>query len=55
MSGGTASPTRVLTNLARHPSMLPELLRLAKDTKWAAEQLGLALGELLTLTLPWDL
>jgi hypothetical protein len=31
--------------------MLPELLRLARDTKLAARQLGLALGELLTLTL----
>jgi len=41
--------------LARRPGILPELLRLARDTKRASEQLGLALGELLTLTLPWDL
>ena len=55
LSGGSASPWRVLLALARRPGMLPELLRLARDTKRAAQQLGLALGELLTLTLPWDL
>jgi adenosylhomocysteine nucleosidase len=55
LSGGAASPFRVLRTLLRHPSMLPELLRLARDTKRASEQLGLALGELLTLTLPWEL
>jgi adenosylhomocysteine nucleosidase len=55
LSGGTASPMRVLKTLGRHPGMLPEMIRLARDTRHAAEQLGLALGELLTLTLPWDL
>ena len=55
LRGGTVSPWRVLTALARRPALLPELLRLARDTKRASEQLGLALGELLTLTLPWDL
>jgi adenosylhomocysteine nucleosidase len=55
LSGANASPWRVLMALARRPGMLPELLRLARDTKRASEQLGLALGELLTLTLPWDL
>lgn len=55
LQGGVASPPRVIGGLARHPSLLFELLRLARDTKKAAEQLGLALGELLTLTLPWDL
>jgi adenosylhomocysteine nucleosidase len=55
LSGGAVSPFRVLRTLLRHPSMLPELMRLAKDTKRASEQLGLALGELLTLTLPWEL
>jgi len=55
LQGGAASPTRVLGTLARRPGMLPELLRLARDTGRASEQLGLALGELLTLTLPWEL
>ena len=55
LSGSTASGWRVLMALARRPGILPELLRLARDTKRASEQLGLALGELLTLTLPWDL
>ena len=55
LSGGAVSPWRLLTALARRPRMSPELLRLARDTKRASEQLGLALGELLTLTLPWDL
>jgi adenosylhomocysteine nucleosidase len=54
LSGGSASPWRVLMTLARRPGMLPELLRLARDTKRASRQLGLALGELLTLTLPVD-
>ena len=55
LSGSAASPWRLVKALARHPGMLPELLRLARDTKRASEQVGLALGELLTLTLPWDL
>ena len=54
LSGGAASPWRVVQALARRPSMLPELMRLARDTRRASEQLGLALGELLTLTLPWQ-
>jgi hypothetical protein len=41
--------------LARKPSMFRELRRLARDTKQASTQLGKSLGELLTLTLPWDL
>ena len=49
LSGGTASPWRVLMALARRPGMLPELLRLARDTKRASEELGLALGELLKM------
>lgn len=53
LSGGSASPWRLVKALARNPGLLPELLRLARDTKLAATQLGLALGELLTLTLPW--
>jgi adenosylhomocysteine nucleosidase len=54
LAGGSASPWRVLKALARRPGLLPELLRLARDTKRASRQLGLALGELLTLTLPVD-
>jgi len=55
LSGGAASPWSVVRTLARRPGMLPELLRLARDTKHASKQLALALGELLTLTLPWEL
>ena len=54
LSGGAVSPWRLLVGLARHPGMLPELLRLGRDTKRASTQLGLALGELLTLTLLED-
>jgi adenosylhomocysteine nucleosidase len=54
LSGGSVSPWRMLKALGRRPGMLPELLRLARDTKRASRQLGLALGELLTLTLPVD-
>ncbi len=53
LEGGTVSPWRIVAELARHPGMVPELLRLGRDTKRASQQLGLALGELLTLTLPW--
>jgi adenosylhomocysteine nucleosidase len=49
LSAGSASPWRVLLTLARRPRMLPELLRLARDTKHASERLGLALGEMLML------
>jgi adenosylhomocysteine nucleosidase len=52
LSNGSASPWRVLTALVRRPALLPELMRLARDTKIASRQLALALGELLTLTLP---
>ncbi len=54
LSGGSASPWRALKALARRPAMLPELLRLACDTRHASRQLGLCIGELLTLTLPRD-
>ena len=55
LEGGTASPWRIVAELARHPGLVPELLRLGRDTKRASHQLAAALGELLTLTLPWDL
>jgi adenosylhomocysteine nucleosidase len=52
LTGGSASPWRALKAVARQPSLLPELMRLARDTRHASRQLGAALGELLTLTLP---
>jgi hypothetical protein len=53
LSGARISPWRVLTGLFRSPGMGAELARLARQSRFAAEQLGKALGELLTLTLPW--
>jgi hypothetical protein len=37
----------------RSPNLLAEMLRLARQTRLAGRQLGKALGELLTLTLPF--
>lgn len=54
LSGDRVSPWRIFTTLLRSPGMVPELLRLAKKTRFAGERLGVALGELLTLTLPWS-
>jgi nucleoside phosphorylase len=53
LTGGRVSLTRALAVLLRSPRSLGEFRRLARNTRWAAEQLGKALGELLTLTLPW--
>jgi nucleoside phosphorylase len=53
LAGGRASLWRLLLALARSPRLVGELWRLARHTRLAAEQLGQALGELLTLTLPW--
>ncbi len=53
LAGGRVSPLRLLAVLARSPRLLGELRRLARQTRLAAEQLASALGELLTLTLPW--
>jgi adenosylhomocysteine nucleosidase len=47
LSGGSVSPWRALLALGRRPWMLPELLRLARDTRKASEQLGNALESLL--------
>jgi adenosylhomocysteine nucleosidase len=52
LSAGRVSPWRLLLALGREPRIALELGRLAKQTRRAANQLGLALGELLTLTLP---
>ena len=48
LAGGTVSPWRVAATLARHPGLLPELLRLARHTKHAARQLGAVVAELVT-------
>jgi adenosylhomocysteine nucleosidase len=53
LTGGRVSPPRVVAALARSPRLAGELWHLARATRRAAEQLGMALGELLTLTLPW--
>jgi adenosylhomocysteine nucleosidase len=53
LAGGRVSLTRVLVNLALSPGLAGEMWRLAGQTRLAAEQLGKALGEVLTLTLPW--
>ncbi len=53
LAGGRVSPLRLLKLLVRSPGTIAELARLARQTRTAAEQLGKALGELLTLTLPW--
>jgi nucleoside phosphorylase len=53
ISGGRVAPLRALLAVASSPRLLGEMRHLAKQTRTAAEQLGKALGELLTLTLPW--
>lgn len=51
--GERIAPVRLLAALAKQPSLAGELWRLARHTRHAGRQLALALGELLTLTLPW--
>lgn len=53
VSSGRVSPVRIATALLCSPSLATELGRLARRSRYAADQLGKALGELLTLTLPW--
>jgi adenosylhomocysteine nucleosidase len=53
LSGSGVSPVAVAAGMLRAPGLAGELWRLAKQTRLAADQLGKALGELLTLTLPW--
>jgi hypothetical protein len=53
LSGGRVSPLRCLLALAGSPGLAAEMWRLAKQTRLAADNLAKALGELLTLTLPW--
>jgi adenosylhomocysteine nucleosidase len=45
---------RLLPAVVAQPRVVVELARLARDTRRAARQLGKALGELLTLTLPFS-
>ena len=53
MAGGAISPLRLAQTLTKTPSIVGELWRLARVTRMAAIQLQKALGQLLTLTLPW--
>jgi len=53
LSGSQVSPLRVAGTLLRSPGLTRDLLRLRKQARLAAAQLGKALGELLTLTLPF--
>jgi adenosylhomocysteine nucleosidase len=51
---GRAAPGRLLAAMARRPRLASQLWRLARHTRLASRNLGKALGELLTLTLPWS-
>jgi adenosylhomocysteine nucleosidase len=53
LSDGRVAPLRVLAAVARSPGLVRELWQLAGKSRHAAGQLGKALGELLTITLPW--
>ncbi len=53
LAGERVSVLRLLGLMVRTPTVAAELWRLARQTRRAARQLGKALGELLTLTLPY--
>jgi adenosylhomocysteine nucleosidase len=53
LEGERIAPVRVLEALVKQPGLAGELWRLARHTRHASRQLARALGELLTLTLPW--
>jgi adenosylhomocysteine nucleosidase len=53
LAGGRVSWPRLMGAVVTSPGLVGELRRLARQTRHAAEQLGQALGEVLTLTLPW--
>jgi adenosylhomocysteine nucleosidase len=50
---GRVDALRLVGSLLIRPRMIGELWRLARQTSYAGEQLGKALGEMLTLTLPY--
>jgi hypothetical protein len=54
LSGAGVSWMRLAAMLARSPLSTGGLWRLAKATRVASRQMAKGLGELLTLTLPWD-
>jgi adenosylhomocysteine nucleosidase len=54
LTNGRVSLVRMLTTLVRSPGLVAELWRLARQTRYASGQLAVAVGELLTLTLPWS-
>ncbi len=51
---GRLSVGQLLWLVIRRPSIVGHLVRLAKNTNLASQQLGMALGELMTLTLSWS-
>jgi adenosylhomocysteine nucleosidase len=53
LSAGRPSLPRLLRAVASAPRLVGEMRQLARHTSTAADQLGKALGELLTLTLSW--
>jgi adenosylhomocysteine nucleosidase len=54
LAGGQPTPWRVGLAALGKPALFAEFWRLSRQGHRAAEQLALALGELLTLTLPWS-
>jgi adenosylhomocysteine nucleosidase len=54
VASGRVSPFKAAATLATSPGLAKEMWWLAKQTQHASEQLGKALGELLTLTLPFS-
>jgi adenosylhomocysteine nucleosidase len=54
LAGAGVSWRGLASLLARQPHKVGELWRLFQATRVASRQLAKALGELLTLTLPWD-
>jgi adenosylhomocysteine nucleosidase len=54
LRAGRVDPLRLAASVVVAPRLIGELWRLARQTTRAAEQLGKALGELLTLTLPYS-
>ncbi len=53
LAGERVSVLRLVGALARSPALVGEMWRLARHTSVAARVLARALGEVLTLTLPW--